>query len=149
MRIIKNLLGGLAGAAALNLLHETVKRFDHDAPRVELVGEEAIVKGMEAIGKEPLSGDALYAATLAGDLLSNTFYYSLIGAGKQKNLLLRGIVYGAFAGFGAIKLTKPVGLSDAPITRTDKTKILTVAYYTFGGLVTALVIKSMCKISLL
>jgi hypothetical protein len=145
MKVIKSLLGGLAGAAALTLLHEAVKRFDHDAPRVDLVGEEAVTKGMEAIGKEPPSGDTLYAATLAGDLLSNAFYYSLIGAGNRKNLLLRGVSYGAFAGLGALKLTKPMGLSDAPVTRTDKTKILTVAYYTFGGLITALVIKGLRK----
>jgi hypothetical protein len=34
---MKNLIGGLAGALALNLLHETYKQFDSKAPRVDLV----------------------------------------------------------------------------------------------------------------
>jgi hypothetical protein len=38
-----------------------------------------------------------------------------------------------------------MGLSDAPVTRTDKTKLLTVAWYTFGGLVTGAVIKALRK----
>lgn len=143
MKIIKNIIGGLAGAIALNILHETVKRFEHDAPRVDLVGEEALNKGLEAVGSEPLEGYSLYAVTLAGDLLSNAFYYSLIGAGKRKYLILRGLGYGIAAGVGALKLTKPMGLNDAPVTRTEKTQVLTVAYYTLGGLVTALTTKAL------
>jgi hypothetical protein len=141
MKIIKSLAGGLAGAVALNILHETFKRFDHEAPRVDLVGEEAITKGMEAVNLKPLTGNALYVATLAGDLISNALYYSLIGAGKKKYLVVRGLTYGAAAGIGALTLTRPMGLSDAPVTCTDKTKILTVAWYTIGGLVAGAVIK--------
>ncbi|TWR31212.1 hypothetical protein FPZ43_01680 [Mucilaginibacter pallidiroseus] len=145
MKILKNLIGGLAGAVALNVLHEALKRFDHEAPRVDLIGEEAITKGFEAIDKEPPSGDTLYAITLAGDLISNAVYYSLIGVGKSRHLVARGVTYGAVAGIGALKLTEPLGLSDAPVTRTVKTQVLTVGYYTFGGLVTALVIKGLKK----
>lgn len=143
MKIIKNIIGGVAGAVALNLLHETVKRFDHAAPRVDLIGEEALNKGLKAVGAETLAGDQLYTATLAADLISNAFYYSLIGGGKKKYLLARGAAYGVAAGIGALKLTSPMGLSDAPVTRTEKTRLLTVAYYTFGGLVTACVIKAL------
>ena len=143
MKIIKNIIGGVAGAVALNILHETVKRFDHNAPRVDLVGEEGLNKLLKSTGTSPLHGNTLYAATLGGDLLSNALYYSLIGIGKKKHLYLRGMLYGASAGLGAVQLTKPIGLSDAPVTRTNKTKILTVAYYLFGGLVAATVIKGL------
>lgn len=143
MKIIKSIIGGLSGAIALNILHETVKHFDHDAPRVDLVGEEALNKGLEAAATKPFEGNELYAATLTGDILSNAFYYSLIGAGKKKFLILRGLGYGLAAGVGALKLTKPLGLSDAPVTRTEKTKLLTVAYYTLGGLVTAFPVKAL------
>lgn len=143
MKTLKNLIGGLAGAVALNILHETLKRFDHEAPRVDLIGEEAIKKGFEAIEQEPPSGNTLYATTLAGDLISNAFYYSLIGFGKNKHIITRGIAYGAVAGIGALKLTAPLGLSDAPVTRTVKTQLLAVGYYTFGGLVASLVIKGL------
>jgi hypothetical protein len=47
MRIIKNIEDGIAGAAALNILHETIRQFDHDVPRVEFVGEEALNKMLE------------------------------------------------------------------------------------------------------
>src|SRR3954469_22306399 len=104
MKIIKNIIGGLAGAVALNIVHETVKRFDHDAPRVDLVGEEALNKLLESSGARPLRGNGLFAATLAGDLLTNTLYYSLIG-GAKKRLLLRGMAHGAAAGIGALELT--------------------------------------------
>ncbi len=145
MNGITNIAGGLAGAVALNILHESIKHLDHNAPRVDLVGEEALTKIAKGVGVQPLQGNALYAATLAGDILSNALYYSLIGMGKKKHLLLRGAGYGLVAGAGALTLTKPMGLSDAPVTRTDKTKILTVAWYLFGGLVTALTIKELRK----
>jgi len=145
MRAIKNILGGLAGAIALNILHETVKRLDHDAPQINLVGEEAISNSMEAAGLEPPTGDSLFVAALAGDLVSNALYYSLIGNGKKENIILRGAGYGLGAGLGALFLTEPLGLSDAPITKTDKTKALTVTWYVFGGLVAALAIKALRK----
>jgi hypothetical protein len=143
MKVIKNLIGGLAGTIALNILHETIKHYDKDAPRVDLVGEEAITKGIEMVGAVPPKGQELYLTTLAADLFSNAFYYSLIGGGKRKNLLIRGLAYGSAAGFGALKLVKPLGLKNKPVARTDKTKVLTVAYYTLGGLVTALVIRGL------
>jgi hypothetical protein len=145
MKMIQNIIGGLAGAIALNVLHQTAKQFDHEAPRVDLVGEEALTKGMEALGLRPPTGNALFVATLAGDIISNGFYYSTIGFGKNKHLLLRGAAVGLAAGVGAVTLTEPIGLSDAPVTRTHKTKFLTVAWYTFGGLVAGAVIKSLRK----
>ncbi|MET3979737.1 hypothetical protein ABIB62_002327 [Mucilaginibacter sp. UYP25] len=117
--------------------------FDHDAPRIDLVGEEALTKGMESMGLTPPTGNALFAATMAGDILSNALYYSTIGFGKKKYLFLRGAGVGIAAGIGALTLTEPLGLNDAPVTRTERTKVLTVAWYALGGLVTAAVIKSL------
>jgi len=142
---IENIAGGLAGAAVLNILHETVKRLDADAPRVDLVGEEALSKSLESIGVEPPKGDALFGATLVADIFSNALYFSAVGTGKKKNLLLLGAGYDLAAGIGAITLTKPLGLDDRPINRTAKTKALTVAFYLVGGLVSALTIKGLRK----
>lgn len=144
-KLINNLVGGLAGAVALNVVHQVVKSFEHDAPRVDLIGEEALSKGMEGMGLTPPTGNALFAATLTGDVISNALYYSTIGFGNKKTILLRGAAFGMAAGIGALTLTKPMGLSDAPVTRTDKTKILTVAWYTIGGFVAALTIRSLKK----
>jgi hypothetical protein len=145
MKMITSIIGGLSGAVALNILHETVRRFDQAAPRVDLVGEEALQKSMKGLGAEPLTGYKLYAATLAGDLMSNALYYSLLGSGSAKYLPIRGMIHGAIAGIGALKLTKPMGLNDAPVNRTEKTQVLTVAYYAFGGLIAALTMRRLSK----
>ncbi|MDN3586033.1 hypothetical protein QWY86_05100 [Pedobacter aquatilis] len=46
---------------------------------------------------------------------------------------------------GAVNLLEKMGLDDEPVTRTSKTKILTVAYYLSGALVTAMVLKAFNK----
>jgi hypothetical protein len=145
MKDMKSILGGIAGAAVLNLLHESIRRIDHFAPRVDLVGEEALTKLTKAAGATPLTGNARYGATLAGDIVSNALYYALIGAGPKKYLLPRGAAYGLAAGLGALTLTKPLGLSDAPVNRSKRTQAMTVAYYLIGGLVAACVIRALKK----
>ncbi len=142
---MKKLVGGLAGALALNILHETYRRLDHDAPRVDLVGEEAVSKILEQTGNESPKGNNLYAAALAGDIISNALYYSLIGFAKKKNIMMTGALLGAAAGAGALTLTKPLGLSDAPVTRSKRTMALTVAWYLAGGLVAAYTIRELDK----
>jgi hypothetical protein len=144
-KLASSIIGGIAGAVALNILHQAVKQFDHDAPRVDLVGEEAITKGLEKADIAAPTGDTLFTMTMAADLISNAAYYSMIGTGKRKQLPYIGAITGFAAGVGALTLTKPMGLNDAPVTRTDKTKMLTVAWYTFGGLVAGSVIKALRK----
>lgn len=144
-KLASSIIGGIAGAVALNILHQAVKQFDHEAPRVDLVGEEAITKGLEKSGITSPTGNTLFTITMAADLISNAAYYSLIGAGKRIQLPYIGTITGLAAGVGALTLTKPMRLSDAPVTRTDKTKILTVVWYTFGGFVAGSVIKALRK----
>lgn len=142
---MKNLLGGFAGALALNLLHETYKQLDVKAPRIDLVGEEALSNTVKALGKQPPAGDNLYAATLGADIFSNTLYYSLIGLGNKQNIMLRASVLGIGAGVGALTLTKTLGLSNAPVTRTARAKLLTVAWYFTGAMVAAYTIRALKK----
>ncbi|MDQ2719409.1 MAG: hypothetical protein M3Z26_06550 [Bacteroidota bacterium] len=140
---MKKLLGGLVGALALNLIHETYRRFDDKAPRVDLVGEETLRNIIEATGNEAPTGNRLYASTLVGDVVSNALYFSLIGFGKKKNLITRGAIFGAAAGVGTVIFTKDLGLRDAPVNRFTRTKVLTVSWYLIGGLVTAASIKGL------
>jgi hypothetical protein len=143
MRLINSLIGGFAGAIALNILHETVKSFYDKAPRVDLVGEEALEKSLEAAGIVPPSGQNLYLATLAGDVISNGLYYSAIGIGNPKRVWLKGALAGLSAGIGAVQLPSKMGLDDTPVTYTNETKVLTVAWYLFGGLVAAAVMSKL------
>jgi len=145
MKVLKAILAGFAGAAALNLLHETVRRFDPDAPRVDLLGEEALTHTLNSLNIKVPKGDNLYAATLLGDLISNGMYYSAIAMSGQKNIYLKGAAAGLTAGMGAIQIPEHVGLDDQPVTKTDKTKLLTVAWYLIGGLVTAAVFDRLNK----
>jgi hypothetical protein len=85
---MNNLLGGLVGALALNILHETYKRIDSKAPRVDIIGEEALSKTIERVGYKPPAGNKLFTATLVADVVSNALYYSLIGIGKKKNVMV-------------------------------------------------------------
>jgi hypothetical protein len=143
MKFINAITAGFTGAIALNLLHETVKKFDAQAPRVDLIGEEALSKSISSMGIKPPEGQSLYLATLAGDVLSNGLYYSGIALGNPRYIWPRAAVLGLSAGFGALKLTAPLGLDDHPVTRTEKTKALTVVWYVFGALVSAAVFQKL------
>lgn len=145
MSKIQNLLAGLGGAVALNLLHESLKKKDKDMPRVDVLGEEALQKSLSYFGMTIKNDDTLYKATLAGDIISNALYYSTIGGGGSKNVFPRALAYGLAAGVGAITLPEPLGLDEAPVTKTNKTKVLTVGYYLAGALVTAAIIKAISK----
>ena len=144
-KTMQNLLGGLAGATALTITHQLLSRFDKDAPRLDIVGEEAVAKGIAATGAEPPSGNTLTGLTLAGDIGANSGYYTMIGQGEDQNLLWRGLGYGVMAGIGALSLPAPMGLDDEPVARTTKTKIMTMGLYVLGGLVTALALKALRK----
>lgn len=137
MRKLKGIISGLAGALAVNILHEFIRRYDSKAPRIDLIGKEALSKSLSGIGVDPPKGKNLHQATLAGDIVSNTLYYSLIASGDINKKWMRGAMLGASAGLGALKLPKPMGLDDKPVTKNRKAEVLTVLYYTFGGLVTA------------
>ncbi len=146
MKLLKSLLAGFAGAAALNILHESVKHLDPDAPRIDLLGEQALSKSINSLNLKAPHGNNLYLATLAGDIMSNGLYYSAIGLGDKKNIYLKGAIAGLTAGLGAISIPDKVGLDDTPVTKTNKTKILTVTWYIVGGLVTAAVFNRLKKV---
>lgn len=145
MKNLRSLVGGLAGAVALNLLHETARRCFSSAPRIDKIGEQALSKSLKSAGIQPPSGKKLFQATLAADVISNAIYYSLLGAGKPKHLFLRGAAAGLIAGIGAVKLPEPMSLDDRPVNKNATSSLLTVGYYVFGGLVAAAVISLMNK----
>jgi hypothetical protein len=142
-KLLLSLAAGVVGATVLTLIHESVRRLNPDAPRMDVLGMRAIAKGMKSIGAEPPAEDKLFGITMAGDLLGNALYYSLTGAGK--GVWLRGGMLGLAAGIGGVALPGPMGLGDAPSGRTPQTKAMTVAWYLAGGLAAAAASKLLKK----
>ena len=136
-------LSGLAGAAAVTILHETIRRVTPDAPRMDLLGMRAIEKSMRRADMEPPSGKKLFNIALVGDLFGNALYYSLVGLGSDLRLWLRGARLGLAAGVGGVALPGPMGLGRAPSSRTRTTQGLTVLLYLAGGLVSALMYQAL------
>jgi len=141
---ITNLIAGLAGAVALNVLHESLKN-KRTTPRIDFLGEQALQKTVRYFGGNITDRDDLFNVTLAGDIVSNTLYYSVIPGGKPQHLWIRAVAMGLMAGVGAIKLPEPLGLNPKPVAKTDAIKVMTVGYYVFGALVTALVATAIKK----
>lgn len=144
--IMQALGSGLAGALALNVLHETVRRFTPQAPRADLLGERSISKGYRKAGKRPPRGKNLYVQAMLGDVVSNALYYSLTAFG-QRQPLLTGATLGGMAGLGAVALPGPMGLGEAPTNRTPATRAMTVGWYVFGGLVAGAVLRQWQKVN--
>jgi hypothetical protein len=143
---IASAIGGLAGACALTVLNESVKKIDKDAPRLDLLGMNAVAKIMKGSGIKPTSSGQLKPVSLAGDLISNSLYYGMAsGAPDKKSTLIRGALLGLGAGVGAVSLAKPLGLDERASMASVKTKVLTVAWYVVGGLVAAAVINLLEK----
>jgi hypothetical protein len=142
-----SVMGGLAGAAALTLVNETVKRVDKDAPRLDLLGRNAAAKlvGPTAL-KTPAFAQKLFPAALAGDLVSNTLYFSMAQGETKAKTLIRGSLLGLSAGLGAAALANPLGLAGGqPTSAPAKTNAMTIAYYVLGGLVAAAMINLISK----
>jgi hypothetical protein len=140
MKLLSALAGGLAGACAVTILHEIVKKIDKEAPRLDLLGMESMAKGLKSANAEVPDDDTLYAESLAGDIASNTIYYSFAGLGEE-NTELKGGTLGLLGGLGAIYLPQFFGLNKDHTARTDKTKALTTLYYSLGGMVASQVMK--------
>ena len=137
MKALQALGSGLVGACALTLIHETARRFIPDAPRMDVLGMQAIAKPMRLAGQNPPPDDQLHNLALIGDIFSNSLYYSLVGLGDQQNVWLRGTLLGLGAGVGAITLPQPLGLGSGPSARTPAKQAMTIGWYLAGGLAAA------------
>lgn len=142
---VKSTIGGLAGACALTLLNQSVKKLDKDAPKLDLLGMNALARLMKGNHIMTQTAGKLFPMAIAGDLVSNSLYYSMADTGDKRDTLIRGTLLGLAAGLGAVVLPKTLGLNDDATTRTTKTKLLTVTWYLIGGLVAAATINLISK----
>jgi hypothetical protein len=100
---------------------------------MDVLGMRALARGARAVDIDPPRGRPLYRATLAGDLVANTLYYS--AAARSRSPLRAGLALGAAAGVGALVLPAPMGLGRPPHVDSWANRAMTVAWYTIGGLV--------------
>jgi hypothetical protein len=125
---------GAAGAAALTGVHQLALGLTEAAPRMDILGMRALKRSMRTAGLQPPRGRTLYNWTLAGDLLSNGAYYSLVAGPRP---WMRGAVLGLAAGAGALLLPQRIGLGHPPKSEYVTNQVMTVAWYLLGGLVAA------------
>lgn len=133
-----SVLSGVAGAVALTAVHQAARMMTDKAPQMDVLGMRAIARGTGAPGTTDESGDVdahrnpgLYKAALAGDLLANSAYYSLA------TTWTRGAILGLAAGIGALVLPQRMGLGEPPHSELLANQVMTVAWYTLGGLAAA------------
>lgn len=132
---LQSFVSGLSGAVVLTLVHQAAKELTPDAPRMDVLGMRGLRKLLAAADAPQPDPKTAYNVTMAGDLLANGLYYSLVGSGSDA--WWRGAALGVAAGVGGVVLPGPLGLGDGPSNRTPQTKLMTVAWYTLGGLVAA------------
>ena len=138
MKPLEAIGSGAAGAAALTVLHETARRSRvPNAPRADVLGMRALAKAHRAVDGEPPDDDTLFRWAMAGDLVANSLYYSLVGLAGKRWAWPAGAALGLGAGLGAVLLPGPLGLGRGPSGRTWQTKAMTVAWYLAGGLAAA------------
>jgi hypothetical protein len=101
---------------------------------MDVVGMRAVARSMHGVGRRPPTGRALYRIALAGDILSNAAYYSAVAlAGREA--MRAGAALGIAAGVGAVVLPPMIGLGRPPHVHAWSNRLMTIAWYTLGGLV--------------
>jgi hypothetical protein len=142
MKFTKALLAGLCGSVALTITHQLLQYTLKEAPRMDLMGEEGLMRLARKADVE-IPRQHMYSITLAADIAGNALFYSLVGSGKKNNTLARGTVLGLAAGIGGVCLPKHIGLNNAYSDRTFATKLMTIGIYTLGGIIAGLVAKKL------
>jgi hypothetical protein len=126
-------VAGVVGSLTTNVLHELTRRTRSDAPRVDLLGMQALSKSLTLLALPTPTGMRLYGTTLAADLVSNAAYFALVGVASRERSVAAGAVIGIVAGCGAVVLPARLALAAQLTDRTAFTRAMTVALYTTGG----------------
>jgi hypothetical protein len=134
-------IGGLAGALALTLLNEAVKKINKNAPRLDLLGQNALAKLMKGNDMMPKTAQKFFP--LAGDLVTNSLFYGMAKGKTTGNTFLRGALLGITAGIGAVALPKQLGLEEKHTNKNPQNVLMTIGWYVLGGLVAAAVISAL------
>ncbi len=145
MKKVIALIGGFTGAVTVTALHQAFKiAVPSIAPRMDLLGMEAMKKVRNRIHLPIPSEDKLYKQTFVGDIVANTLYYSLAGGSAAD---LKGTLLGIMAGIGAVQLPEKLHLDPSHSNRTKATEYLSMGIYIAGGLVAAATIGSLTQLT--
>lgn len=139
MDLGRSLVSGLGGAIALTALHNLLKNKVDGAPRIDELGMQALQKFLG--NAAPKNEHNLYKTSLYSDLLSNGLAYSLVSLSKKRPLLVGGII-GLGLGLGATSLPEKLGLNKDFSAKTMKTALMSILYYTTGGITSGALIKA-------
>jgi hypothetical protein len=133
LNMMKAAVAGVAGAAALTLIHQGTRRLLPDAPRLDTLG----VRALESLSgsREKEGSQELYDLALFGDLAGNGLYYGMAGLFGSRNSILTGTLLGAAAGIGSVVIPPRIGLGGDVTNRTPASQALAIGMYTTGGLV--------------
>jgi hypothetical protein len=126
---------GATGALTLTAIHQIAQRHLTYAPRMDVVamrGLDRILPGYYHPSRR------LHRLALAGDLVGNSLYYSVVPASTSAATWIRGVTLGAMAGIGALLLPQRIGLGEPPYSQYRPNQIMTVAWYLAGGAAAAL-----------
>lgn len=132
--MLKALASGVVGALTLTAIHESARKALPHAPRMDVIGTRALSRPLRAAGRTPPHWNRLHRYALGGDVVSNSLFYSFVGYGPDRFAVHRGLVLGLAAGIGAVLLPPVFGLGRQPHRKSPLTELLTVAWYTLGGL---------------
>jgi hypothetical protein len=144
MKVISSMAGGLAGALSVTMMQEILKRVDPSAPRLDLLRKQAAFKIADKMGNGTSHARTVNGMGLAGDIISNTLYFSLTAAAGKRAVPV-GSLLGIGMGAGAITLPSKLGLNSYFSGGTRKRKWMTIGMYLVGGLIAASVSRCLNK----
>jgi hypothetical protein len=136
---------GVVGACLLTLVHEVARRLTPQAPQVHVLGMRALTRVWRLAGRRPPARRRRYWGAMAGDLLANALYYSLVGLGGPARAWPLGVLLGLGAGLGALLLPSRIGLGEQPGQARGLTRLLTVVWYLLGGLAAAATYRALTR----
>lgn len=135
-RVARALTSGVAGAVALTAIHELGRRSLSSAPRMDEVAMRAQRRILSGKSVDPRR---VHQFALAGDLISNSVYYSVIAAPTRRATWMRATVLGTAAGLCALFLPERLGLGTPQNSHRRANQLMTVGWYLAGALATAFV----------
>jgi len=139
----------------LKIQSNAVGRGDHkqsfQSDSQKISRDKCLKKICQNEGKAEIFSEVKWWQTVifSGSLRASVFFVKML---KIKGETVKGSPFdrpqvdqtsalaGITAGLGTVGLTKQIGLNEAPVTRTRKTKWMTIGYYLVGGIVTSMVI---------